>query len=103
MGILTIYMQFIERGRFYAGKLVDKTGIDPVSRCTIASKLKKYDDKYNLSLEYNDGIDKTNSLQTLSSSVGNYFDENGVLCYDRFTSDLKRVYDQARLNARKVK
>jgi len=58
MGILTIYMQFIERGKFYIGKLgkinnriyfisiielilVDKTGLDPVSWCTISSKLKK--------------------------------------------------------------
>ncbi|CAF3348873.1 unnamed protein product [Rotaria sp. Silwood1] len=104
MGILTVYMQFIERSRFYAGKLVDRTGIDPISRCMISSKLKKYDDKYNLTLEYNDGTDKTtNSSQIISKSVGTYFDENGVLCYDRFTNDLKKIYDQARLNARKVK
>jgi len=89
---------------FFTGKLVDKTGVDPGSRCTISSKLKKYDDKYNLTLQYNDGIDKsTGSSGALISSVGNYFDENGVLCYDRFTNDLKKIYDQARLNARKVK
>ncbi|CAF1248873.1 unnamed protein product [Rotaria magnacalcarata] len=104
MGILTAYMQFIERGRFYTGKLVDKTGIDPISRCTISSKLKKYDDKYDLTLEYNDGTNKaTNSLQNISKSVGNYFDENGVLCYDRFTSDVKKMYLQARMSERKVK
>ncbi|CAF1326079.1 unnamed protein product [Rotaria sordida] len=104
MSILTIYMKFIEEGKFYAGKLVDKTGVDPISCCTISSRLKKYDDKYNLTLEYNDGTDKTtNSVQTISKSVGNYFDENGVLCYDRVTNDLKKIYDQARLNTRKVK
>jgi len=55
-------------------------------------------------LDYNDGTDKTtNSSQQLSKSIGNYFDENGVLCYDRFTSDLKMIYNQARSNARKVK
>jgi hypothetical protein len=64
----------------------------------------RYDDIYYLNLEYNDGIDKSMvSSGALASSVGNYFDENGVLCYDRFTSDLKRIYDQGRLNARKVK
>ncbi|CAF0832704.1 unnamed protein product [Adineta steineri] len=104
MGILTFYMQFIERSKFYTGKLVDRTGLDPVSRCTVSSKLKKYDDKYNLTLEYNDGKDKTTkSTQTLLTSVGNYFDENGVLIYDRLTDDLKKLYDQARSNARKVK
>jgi len=104
MGILTFYMQFIERGKFYSGKLVDKTGLDPVSWCSISSKLKKFDDKYNLTLEYNDGTDKTtSSSQKLSNSVGNYFDEDGVLCYDRFTRDLRNIYEQARSNARKVK
>ncbi|CAF1416451.1 unnamed protein product, partial [Adineta steineri] len=52
----------------------------------------------------NDGKDKTTkSTQTLLTSVGNYFDENGVLIYDRLTDDLKKLYDQARSNARKVK
>ncbi|CAF0908004.1 unnamed protein product [Adineta ricciae] len=101
MGILTFYMQFIERGKFYAGKLVDRAGVDPVSRCTVSSKLKKYDDKYQLTLDYNDGTDKTS--KSLKKSIGNYFDENGVLCYDRFTADIRKMYDEARLNARKAK
>jgi hypothetical protein len=55
-------------------------------------------------LIYNDGADKsTSSSQELSKSIGNYFDEKGVLSYDRFTSDLRTIYDQARSNARKVK
>ncbi|CAF0753892.1 unnamed protein product [Rotaria sp. Silwood1] len=104
IGILTLYMYFIERGRFFNGKLIDKTGLDPGLRCIISSKLKKYDDKYNLTLEYNEGTNKsTGSSGALISSVGNYFDNNGVLCYDRFTNDLKKIYDQARLNARKTK
>ncbi|CAF0916653.1 unnamed protein product [Adineta steineri] len=100
MGILTIYMQFIERGIFFSGKLVDKTGIDPVSRCTISSKLKKYDDNYFLTWEHNDKRGK--AAGSFISSVGNYFDENGVLCYDRFTSALKKTYDPARVYAHKV-
>lgn len=104
IGILTLYMQFIERGKFFCGKLIDRTGMDPVTRCTISSKLKKYDDKYDLTLEYNDGKDNSQtSTGVLITSVGNYFDENGVLCYDRLTGDLKKIYDQARSNARKTK
>ncbi|CAF1641681.1 unnamed protein product [Adineta ricciae] len=104
MGILTFYMQFIERGKFYTGKLVDKAGLGPGSRCTIASKLKKYDDKYCLTLKYNEGKDDSmTSSGAFIRSVGNYFDENGVLCYNRIVADLKTIYDQARSNARKVK
>ncbi len=55
-------------------------------------------------MEYNDGTkDSTVSPGALITSVGNYFDENGVLIYDRYTSDLKRIYDETRLNARKVR
>lgn len=64
----------------------------------------RYDDKYDLTLEYNDGKDNSQtSTGVLITSVGNYFDENGVLCYDRLTGDLKKIYDQARSNARKTK
>jgi len=102
--------------------LVDKAGVDPSVRCVISSKLKKwgkksglkndrdecfdcrYDDKYTLTVQYNDGKDgSTGCSGVLFNSVGNYFDENGVLCYDRFTEDLKKIYDQTRSNARKVK
>ncbi|CAF0829505.1 unnamed protein product [Adineta ricciae] len=104
MGILTFYMQFIECGKFYTGKLVDKAGVGPESRCTIASKLKKYDDKYCLTLEYNEGKDGSmTSSGAFIRSVGNYFDESGVLHYNRIVADLKTIYDQARSNARKVK
>jgi hypothetical protein len=55
-------------------------------------------------LEYTDGSDhSTFSPGAMISSVGNYFDENGVLCYDRYTTDLKKIYDETRLNVRKDK
>lgn len=53
---------------------------------------------------YNDGMNKKkkNSSETFSSTIGNYFDENGVLCYDRLTNDLRKIYDQVRSNTRKT-
>ena len=64
----------------------------------------RYDDKYSLTLQYNDGIqDAGGSTGALVSSVGSYFDETGVLCVERFTNDLRKIYEQARSNARKVK
>lgn len=64
----------------------------------------RYDDKYSLTLEYSAGKEPaSNSTGALICSVGNYFDETGVLCYDRLTADLKKIYDQARSNARKAK
>ncbi len=74
------------------------------NKCDQFVRYFRYDDKYDLTLIYNDGADKsTSSSQELSKSIGNYFDEKGVLSYDRFTSDLRTIYDQARSNARKVK
>ena len=64
----------------------------------------RFDDKYDLTLAYNDGMEKSNlSSGKFSNSIGNYFDENVVLCYDRLTNDLQKIYDQARLDTRKVK
>ena len=55
-------------------------------------------------MEYTDGTNTSRfSPGVLNNSVGNYFDEDGVLCYDRYTTDLKRIFDQSRLNARKDK
>lgn len=55
-------------------------------------------------MQYNDGKSQsTSSTKVSNKSVGNYFDETGVLCNDRLIDELKKIYDEARLNARKEK
>ena len=60
----------------------DPAGMDPDSRWEAASNMKKYDDKYELSLSYLDGKNKTTRETTVIKSVGDFIDDNGVICQD---------------------
>ena len=44
--------------------------------------MKKYDDKYELSLTFIDGKTKAKRESTVTKSVGDFIDENGVICQD---------------------
>ena len=82
MGILTLYTTFKEKGIFVVVMQKDPAGLDPDSRWEAASNMKKYDDKYELSLSYLDGKNKTTRETTVIKSVGDFIDDNGVICQD---------------------
>ena len=42
----------------------------------------RYDDIYELSLSYTDGKTKAKRETTIKKSVGDFIDENGVICQD---------------------
>ncbi|CAF1124427.1 unnamed protein product [Didymodactylos carnosus] len=94
-------MQFVESGKFFVARLIDKAGVDRESHCALNSTCKKYDDNYRLTIDYFDGSLNVSDSKMLVESVGKYFDENGVLCYKRFCADLKKIYDSLRLQTRK--
>ena len=60
----------------------DPAGLDPDSTWEASSNMKKYDDKYELSLTYIDGKTKAKRESTVTKSVGDFIDENGVICQD---------------------
>ena len=82
MGILTLYTTFKEKGIFVAVVQKDPAGLDPDSQWEAASLLTKFDDQYELKLSLQDG--KTGDLKETSirKSVGEFIDENGVICQD---------------------
>ena len=82
MGILTLYTTFKEKGIFVVVMQKDPAGLDPDSRWEAASNMKKYDDKYELSLSYLDGKNKTTRETTVIKSVGDFIDDNGLICQD---------------------
>ena len=82
MGILTLYTTFKEKGIFVVVMQKAPAGLDPDSRWEAASNMKKYDDKYELSLSYLDGKNKTTRETTVIKSVGDFIDDNGVICQD---------------------
>ena len=60
----------------------DPAGLDPDSTWEASSNMKKYDDKYELSLTFIDGKTKAKRESTITKSVGDFIDENGVICQD---------------------
>merc|ERR1719318_1567029 len=77
-----VYTTFKEKGIFVVVMQKDPVGLDPDSTWEAASNMKKYDDIYELSLSYTDGKTKAKRETTVKKSVGDFIDENGVICQD---------------------
>ncbi|XP_023227217.1 probable signal peptidase complex subunit 2 isoform X1 [Centruroides sculpturatus] len=123
MAVLTTYTTFIEQGIFLLAVDRDPSGLDPDHKWTARSCLKRYDwyligygvlsvffnrfevllsnftlfrfsDNYNLLITFTDG--KTNEMREskLSKSVGNWFDENGILLYDLFELEVCKLHNE---------
>merc|ERR1711909_166189 len=82
MGVLTLYTTYKEKGIFVVVMQKDAAGMDPDSRWEAASNMKKYDDIYELSLSFTDGKTNARRETTIKKSVGDFIDENGVICQD---------------------
>lgn len=90
MGILTVYTTYIEKGIFAVAIQSDSNG-NTLRKWTASSDMKKYDDKYTISLSVKD----SKSVREISStkSCANYIDVDGVICIDLISAELKRLYN----------
>lgn len=91
MAFLTLYTTYRERGVFMVANEKDKSGIDPDNVWRLASRLKRYDDMYEIFMSYTDGITGESRESSFSNSVSHYFDENGYLCSDIFDTEVLKL------------
>lgn len=91
MVFLTLYTTYRERGVFMVAHEKDKAGIDPDNVWRLASRLKRYDDMYEIFMSYTDGITGESRESSFSNSVSHYFDENGYLCNDIFDAEVLKL------------
>lgn len=96
MGVLTLYTTFLEKSIFAVA--VQKDGGNKKT-WQVSSDMKKYDDKYMLSLSVKDKRGEREA--TLSKSCANYIDQNGFILNDIVANDVLRLYNN--LNADKSK
>ncbi|ESO09355.1 hypothetical protein HELRODRAFT_73751, partial [Helobdella robusta] len=92
MLVLTIYMTYIEKGCFMLALEKDKTMLDPDNIWKLTSKLKRFDDKYELHISYTNGISKKNKSGHFVKSVCNFFDEEGQLCENSFEKEVLNLH-----------
>ena len=97
MGVLTLYTTYKEKGIFVS---LYTSGSD--ISVNASSLLKKYDDKYELVLAYEDGKSKKIREAKSKRSVGQFFDENGVLIMDQVEPEVTKLHNSL-LSARKNK
>merc|ERR1711936_915791 len=73
MGVLTLYTTYKQKG---------PAGLDPDSKWEVASSMEKYDDQYELTLTFTEGKTGAKRETVVKESVGDFIDENGVICQD---------------------
>ncbi|XP_050096152.1 signal peptidase complex subunit 2 [Anopheles aquasalis] len=93
MGVLTVYTTYVEKGIFVVSNQKDSSG--NVKRWQASSDMKKYDDKYELTVQLKDtrGIREA----TVIKSVANFIDVNGVVLDDLVANEVNRIVNS--LNA----
>lgn len=90
MGILTIYTTYVEKGIFAVAVQSDGNG-KTLKKWTASSDMKKYDDKYTLTLSVKDS--KNIREVSTTKSCANFVDVDGVVCTDLVAAELKRLYN----------
>jgi len=83
MSVLTLYTTYKEKGIFVVVLQKDPAGLDPDSRWQAASKMKNYDDIYELTVTFTDGKNAHTREAADMRSVAEFIDENGTICMDK--------------------
>ncbi|XP_033638217.1 probable signal peptidase complex subunit 2 [Asterias rubens] len=93
MSVLTLYTSFIEQNHFLVVHQKDPAGVDPDNIWIVDSYMKRFDDMYTLVLNYTDHTTNTNREDSVTKSVGSWFDENGLLEMDVFVNDVNSLHN----------
>ncbi|KAK9722884.1 Microsomal signal peptidase 25 kDa subunit (SPC25) [Popillia japonica] len=100
MGILTLYTTYKEKGIFAVA--IQKTGAKKDNIWEASSYLKKYDDKYNLTLVFCDGKTGNRRESSLKKSVANFIDVNGNVVQELVETEITKLHNSL-LSERKDK
>ncbi|XP_008549233.1 signal peptidase complex subunit 2 [Microplitis demolitor] len=93
MTILHIYTTYKEKGIFVVAVQRDPAGFDPDYVWEASSYMKKYDDKYNLSFSVKNEATGVINEASVTKSVANFIDVNGVVCLDLVENFIANLHD----------
>lgn len=89
MAVLTLYTTLVEKGIFLVAINYNSK---PPEKWTISSSLKRFDDMYTLCLEFSNG--KRRTEDQFEKSIANWFDEDGVLLYEKFENEVVKLHEK---------
>jgi len=92
MMVLTIYTTYKEKGIFVVVVEKDPAGLDPDSTWEASSNMKKFDDMYELVLQFKDGKTGLTREDSFNRSCADFFDDNGVLCFDLLENAVLKLH-----------
>jgi len=92
MIILSIYTTMVEKGIFLKAYKKDPTGTEKDKVWTVSSCLKRFDDMYQVCIEYKGSSGKVNEAN-LTKSVSAWFDSNGVFLANKFEMEIVKLHD----------
>lgn len=78
-GVLTLYSMLVERCIFFVAVQRDQARIEHDRVCEVSSKLKRFDDKYNLEMCYKEGGRVPKRSASVQRCVAEFVDTNGVV------------------------
>lgn len=93
MAILNVYTTYKEKGIFVVATQRDPAGYDPDYIWEASSYLKKYDDQYNLVFSMKNKKTNVINEKSLTKSVANFIDTNGVVNPDLVESFVGSLHD----------
>ncbi|CAD5118187.1 DgyrCDS6914 [Dimorphilus gyrociliatus] len=101
MGILTLYMTYVERGTFFICYEKDPVGVSKDDVWKLSSTLKKYDDMYTLEVTFKHGTSLVETKDKFSKSIGAFIDESGQLNEDIFKGEVNKLIQNVRPSEKK--
>ncbi|KAL2715749.1 putative signal peptidase complex subunit 2 [Vespula squamosa] len=93
MGLLTLYTTYKEKGIFVVAIQRDPAGFNPDLIWEASSYMKKYDDKYSLVLSVKSPSLGTTNETTITKSIANFIDVNGVVIPDLIEAVVTDMHD----------
>lgn len=93
MAILTLYTTYKEKGIFVVAIQRDPAGFNPDLIWEASSYLKKHDDKYNLVLSVRSTATGNVNETSVTKSVANFIDVNGVLIPELVEAVVTNMHD----------
>ncbi|XP_054013870.1 signal peptidase complex subunit 2 isoform X1 [Hylaeus anthracinus] len=93
MGLLSLYTTHKEKNIFVVAIQRDPAGFNPDLIWEASSYMNKYDDKYNLVLSVRNTTTENSNETSVTKSVGNFIDVNGVVIRELIANVVTNMHD----------